>query len=293
MVRSMTGFGRGEEIEGDYRFVVELKALNHRYLDLIIRIPRELVSLEDKIRSFLQRRISRGRVEAIITLDTAGEKKKKIVIDLNLAAAYFDALKKIEEQFKLKGGTLTPSELAMLPDVLSIEKDELDLDSLFPVLEKALEKAVLSLSRQREEEGKRLEQDIISKLRKLEGITERIKKKSPDVLEEYRQRLSKRLDELHGGKGYDQQRFFLEVALFAERCNIEEEIVRLESHLQAFYRDLARDEVIGRKLDFLLQEMHREVNTISAKSNDLEISRLTVEAKAEIEKIREQVQNIE
>ncbi len=184
-------------------------------------------------------------------------------------------------------------ELALFPEVLSLEKEEVDQDRLIPVLEKALSEAASALIGQRTEEGQRLSRDILSKLTQLSAITEKIRQRSPGVLEDYRQRLNNRLEEIHNGKEFDQQRFFTEVALFAERCSVDEEIVRLESHIQAFIDNLQKNEVIGRKLDFLLQEMNREVNTISVKSNDLETSHLVVDAKSEIEKIREQVQNIE
>ena len=293
MVRSMTGYGRGEECQAGFRFVVEIKALNHRHRDIIIRMPRDLSGLEDQVRRLIQERLSRGRFEVFVTFETTDTKRKKVIVDKELAKAYFDALEALNADFSLAKRQVTANELALFPEVLFLEKDELDLETLAPVLQKALSDAISALMRQRNEEGLRLAGNISLKLDLLKQIAENIKDRSPEILNDYRQRLMSRLEELHSGKEFDQQRFFTEVSLFAERCSIDEEIVRLESHIQAFYDDLQNNEVIGRKLDFLLQEMNREVNTISVKGNDLAISHLAVEAKSEIEKIREQIQNIE
>ncbi len=293
MVHSMTGYGRGEECQAGFRFVVEIKGLNHRHRDIIIRMPRELSGLEDQARRLIQEKLSRGRLEVFVSFETTDAKRKKVVVDKELAGAYYDALQALNADFSLAKRHITAKELALFPDVLSLEKDELDLEHLATGLEKALSDAINALMKQRYEEGLRLASNITAKLDRLNTISERIKIRSPEILSDYRQRLMHRLEELHNGKEFDQQRFFTEVSLFAERCSIDEEIVRLESHIQAFYSDLQNNEVIGRKLDFLLQEMNREVNTISAKGNDLEISHLAVEAKSEIEKIREQIQNIE
>ena len=292
LARSMTGYGRGEGIEGIYRIVVEIRAVNHRHFDPVIRGPRELLPLEDKIRRVLQEKISRGRVEVYTTLENVQNKRKNVVIDEELAASYVHSLQRLGHTFNLPQGNLTALELARFPDVLHIEENELDLDSFVPVLETAVKMAVEQLFNHRLEEGRRLENDIQQRLNKLEGFVKIFRERCPLFLEEYRQKLSTRLEELHNGKEYDKQRFFTEIAFFAEKCNIDEEIVRLESHLQTFGNELVKDGVVGRKLDFLLQEMNREVNTIASKTNDLEISWLVVEAKSEIEKIREQVQNI-
>lgn len=294
MARSMTGYGRGEGIEGIYRIVVEIRAVNHRHFDPVIRGPRELLlPLEDKIRRVLQEKISRGRVEVYATLETVQNKRKNVIIDEELAASYVHSLQRLSDTFDLSQGNLTALELAQFPEVLHIEENELDLDFFAPALETSVKMAVDQLFNHRLEEGRRLENDIKQRLNKLGDFVKIFRERCPLFLEEYQQKLSARLEELHNGKEYDKQRFFTEIAFFAEKCNIDEEIVRLESHLQTFSNELVKDDVIGRKLDFLSQEMNREVNTIGSKSNDLEISLLVVEAKSEIEKIREQVQNIE
>ncbi len=293
MVRSMTGYGKGEESGFNHRVSVEIRALNHRYFTPAIKIPRELASLEDKIRQLLQGSIFRGRIELQVTLEAGDGEKQSVVVDEALAASYFKSLHRMQELLALPEKEYTAEELARFPGVLNVEKKEADPASLEPFLERAVLKAVSSLVHHRKEEGGRLKEDITARLQKIEGLVERIKEKSPLVTEEYRRKLAARLDELFESSDYDRQRFTMEAVLFAERCNIEEELVRLDSHVQVFSREISRDESVGRKLDFILQEMNREVNTVTVKSSDLEISHLAVEAKSEIEKIREQVQNIE
>ncbi|RJX29346.1 MAG: YicC family protein [Dethiobacter sp.] len=293
MVKSMTGYGRGEEYLDGLRFIVEIKAVNHRHFDLVIRASRDLLPREDKIRRMLLEKISRGRVEVFVTLETTRGKGKNVIVDEELARSYFQCLQKLRTSFNLLQKELTAEELALFPEVLHLEKNIIDPDLIVPVLENAVARAVSELIGQRTEEGNRLRLDIVNRLKELESLTEKIEERGPRFLEEYQKKLSTRLDELHDGREYDRQRFFTEIAFFAERCNIDEEIVRLKSHLQAFSKEIQKDGVMGRKLDFLLQEMNREVNTIASKSSDLEISHLVVEAKSEIEKIREQVQNIE
>jgi uncharacterized protein (TIGR00255 family) len=289
----MTGYGRGEEYLDGLRFIVEIKAVNHRHFDLVIRASRDLLPREDKIRRMLLEKISRGRVEVFVTLETTRGKGKNVIVDEELARSYFQCLQKLRTSFNLLQKELTAEELALFPEVLHLEKNIIDPDLIVPVLENAVARAVSELIGQRTEEGNRLRLDIVNRLKELESLTEKIEERGPRFLEEYQKKLSTRLDELHDGREYDRQRFFTEIAFFAERCNIDEEIVRLKSHLQAFSKEIQKDGVMGRKLDFLLQEMNREVNTIASKSSDLEISHLVVEAKSEIEKIREQVQNIE
>jgi len=289
----MTGYGRGEGALDDFRFIVEIKAVNHRHLDLVVRAPRELFPMEEMIRRFIKEKISRGRVEVFVTLEMPHGKGKNVNIDEDLAVSYFQCLQKLQTLFNLQQKEVTPQELALFPEVLYLEKNNVEVEPLAPVLEKALSEAISRLLQQRLEEGGRLAKDIMARLTALEGLADKIKERGPNFLEEYRNKLNARLEELHGGKEFDRQRFFTEVAFLAERCNIDEEVVRLKSHLKSFRGEIEAGGVVGRKLDFLLQEMYREINTIASKSNDLEISYLVVEAKSEVEKIREQVQNIE
>ncbi len=293
LVNSMTGYGRGEAQEAEFRFVVEIKALNHRHRDIIIRLPRELAGLEEISRRQIQDSLSRGRIEVYVNLETTAEREKKVSVDLALARAYHGALQELRAAFNLGDSSLTAHELALFPEVIVLQKDDLDPEALAPLLEKALADAISALLSQRIREGASLAGNIFLKLNRLRELAQNIKERSPGLLEDYRQRLTRRLEDLHEDREFDRQRLFTEVALFAERCSIDEELVRLQSHLEAFAHDLQDGGVVGRKLDFLLQEMNREVNTISVKSSDLEISHLVVEAKSEIEKIREQIQNIE
>ncbi|MEW5921802.1 MAG: YicC/YloC family endoribonuclease [Bacillota bacterium] len=289
----MTGYGRGEMRDDRYHFTVEIRSVNHRHLDAVIRLPRDLMAQEELVRRRLQEQVYRGRVEVFINQEMSGRSQKKVVVDEGMAAEYCRALQYLEEHFVSVHSELTVEKLAAFPDVLILEKDQPEQDLVVPLLLKALSDALDELLRQREREGERLADDISGRVQHLKVICAALREKSPLVPEQYRQKLAGRLEELFNGREYDKQRFFMEVALFAERCAIDEEIVRLESHLQAFAGEMKGEGAIGRKLDFLLQEMNREANTIAAKSSDLAISRLVVEAKSEIEKIREQVQNIE
>lgn len=292
-MRSMTGYGRGEMKSNGYHFTAEIRSINHRHLEPVIRLPRDLMAQEDPIRKKLQERLYRGRIEVFINQDTNGQNRTKVVVDEEMAAAYCQALEHLQNIFFTGASGLTAEKLAAFPDVLVLEKDLPEQELITPIILGALSKALDELLRQREAEGQRLAFDISSRIQQLGEICAALKEKSSLVPERYREKLAVRLDELHDGRDYDRQRFFTEVAIFAERANIDEEIVRLESHLEAFRGEMQGEEAIGRKLDFLLQEMNREVNTIAAKGNDMEISRLTIAAKSEIEKIREQIQNIE
>lgn len=292
MIRSMTGYGRGEAAAEGYHFSVEIRTVNHRHQDISIRAPRDLIALEDTVRKLVQEQLSRGRMEIYISLKRTDSKWAQVHVDHNLAAAYIKALQELQERLGLEESTPAAIELLRIPDVFSIEKEEDDQSTMLPALKAALEKAVDAVAKQRQEEGQRLAKDISSRAEELGKILEEIGKRAPVVVEEYRQKLQQRMDALHQGD-FDKQRFFTEVAFFAERCNIDEEIVRLRSHLDSFYDNLGLEEPVGRKLDFLMQEMFREINTIASKSSDLEVSRLAVEARSQVEKMREQIHNIE
>jgi len=289
----MTGYGRGTGSSDGYSFIVEVKSLNHKHLDLVVRAPRDLLALEEKIRRKFKEKLARGRVEVFVNLELASADSKTVEADISLAESYFAALETLKASFPLDERVFTLGELAGFPDVLKVTKTVLDPEHVADLLDTVLEQAIDQLLQQRAEEGSRLEEDMTRRLHVLQNLVLRMREKGPVVLEEYRNKLSVRLEEILEGKEFDKQRFMMEVAFFAERCNIDEELVRLESHLEAFFASLGGTEAIGRKLDFLLQEMNREINTIAAKSSDLEISRLAVEGKSEVEKIREQVQNIE
>ena len=293
MVKSMTGYGRGESSDGGFGLIVELRALNHRYLDLVIRMPKELSSFEDTVRKQIKEELFRGRIEVYVTIHETVHTARSVIIDENLAKAYLEAFQALRESLSLDEEKWTASSLASLPDVLQINKNEIELERVSSVLKSGLEEALIRLNLQRKREGERLEVDIARRIEIVKEMVHNMKDKSPQVLKDYQKRLDNRLRELHNCSDYDKQRFFTEVAFFAERSNIDEELVRLQSHLHTFKEDLSKDDGLGRKLDFLAQEINREINTIASKSNDLEISRMVVESKSEMEKIREQIQNIE
>lgn len=293
MAKSMTGYGRGEARDGGFGLIVELRALNHRYLDLVIRMPKELASFEDMVRKQIKEVLSRGRIEVYVTVQETVNTTRSVEIDEELAKAYLEAFQALRASLSLDEEKLTASSLASLPDVLQINKNEIEPERVGHVLESGLEDALVNLNLQRKREGERLEVDIAHRIEIVKEIVHNMKVKSPQVLKDYQQKLDNRLRDLHNCSDYDKQRFFTEVTFFAERSNIDEELVRLQSHVHAFKEDLSKDDALGRKLDFLAQEINREINTIASKSNDLEISRMVVDSKSEMEKIREQIQNIE
>ncbi|NLT95592.1 MAG: YicC family protein [Clostridia bacterium] len=288
----MTGYGRGEAENEAKKFTVEIKSINHRYLEVIVKQPKQYMLLEDKIRRLVQEYIKRGRVEIYIKVEETGLKKQEVKVDKENAIAYYNSLKDLADFLQISPN-VNIYQLATLPDVIKVEEMEEDLEDIWVVMEKAHIKALEQLTAMREAEGQSLKNDLIQRIILLQDLSAKIERRSPVVVEEYRERLQNRLKELMTDTSFDETRFNQEIVYFAEKCNITEELVRLKSHFQQFLNSLESAESIGRKLDFLVQELNRETNTIGAKANDLEISQLVVEMKSEIEKIREQVQNIE
>ena len=289
----MTGFGRGESRNDDVgRIVVEMKAVNHRFSEVVFRMPRQFNQLEEQARKAVQSRVARGRVDVFVSWDPAA-KAKGVKVDKELAMAYYNSLKELGREIG-SNSTLTLDTLARLPDVLKVEEGEVSAEGLGPLFEEAVTTAVESLIAMREREGAAQAADLHSRARKLEALSQAIAQRAPQVVDEYRLRLVRRLDELlPAGNTVDPQRLAQEVAIFADRSDIAEELQRLDSHLDQFRATLAGGESIGRKLDFLVQEIGREFNTIGSKANDVATTSQVVEAKSELEKIREQVQNIE
>lgn len=293
MVKSMTGFGRGDSQIGDKHFQVELKSVNHRYTDISIKIPKKFTYLEENIRKIIKEYIQRGRIEVYITYQNIGENDVKVGVDIALAQEYLGALLKIKNNLSIKDD-ITTSLIARYPDVINIEKKEENEEELWKCLEKALTSALKELISMRKDEGFELNSDLINRLNKTKKFVEKIKERSPSIVQEYRQKLKERITEISNEEFLlDDGRLAAELALFADKSNITEEIVRLYSHIEQFKNILNEDATIGRKLDFLLQEMNREVNTIGSKASDLSISNLVINIKSELEKMREQVQNIE
>ncbi|RQD77808.1 MAG: YicC family protein [Candidatus Syntrophonatronum acetioxidans] len=291
MISSMTGYGRGEAYYEGIGFVVEIRSVNHRYRDIFFRMPRELVALEEKMKQLIGEKVTRGRLEVIVTMKEAGERKRHVEVDLELARGYYQALNKLQEKFNLKDDVKL-EQLAGYPDVLNVEGEE--LLNFWPGLEKALEESLEKMAGMRLSEGKNLAADIEGRLKDTEELLKGIEGRAPQVVEYYRQRLLDRLEDLlPRDHEVDQNRILTECTLFADRSDINEEITRLYSHLKAFKEIIQAGGTVGRKMDFLVQELYREINTIGSKANDYEIARLVVDIKSELEKIREQVQNIE
>ena len=292
MVKSMTGFGRAEAKGLGYSFSIEMKSVNHRYLEVMVKLPRFFNALEDNIRKTIQNIIQRGRIEVYINVKETEEKKRLVKVDKELALSYDNSLKELAQAL----GTVYQADvyrLSSLPDVLNVEEEELDIEAFWVVLEKGLNDALENLIRMRRDEGNRLADDVDNRLGMLHKQVQDIAERAPQVVSDYRERLNYKLNLMLTDSVIDENRLAMEVVLFADRAAIDEELVRLESHLEQFRQALTATESIGRKLDFLVQELNREINTIGSKANDLVISRIVVEAKSEMEKIREQIQNIE
>jgi uncharacterized protein (TIGR00255 family) len=288
----MTGYGRGEAGTERKKFTFELKAVNHRYSEVVLRLPRSLAPLEDRIRRIILARVSRGRVDGFLGLEECGEKTASVKVDKALASAYYKAMKELQESVGIDG-KIKLSQLLPLPGVIIVEEPAEDVEIWWPAIQEAVEGAVASLVQMRSLEGEELAKDLMNRVEHLALLNKRIRDRSPVVVEDYRERLQNRLSDFLDGGVLDADRLSVEAVVFAERSNITEETVRLESHLNQVRACLLNGESVGRKLDFLIQEMNREINTIASKAGDLEISRLVVEVKSELEKIREQVQNIE
>ncbi len=292
MIKSMTGFGRGEASEQGKSIVVEIKTVNHRYSDVFIKMPRSISFLEDKIRTLVSKNISRGKADVFITYEDRGEDSKTVLIDEALAKAYINALKVLNDKFLLKDDT-SSSMIARFPEVLKVEKAEENEEAIWKLLHESLEQALMALVKMRSAEGQELKTSLLERARYIEELISQIEKRAPEVVNEYKQRLEGRIKELLEQQVVDESRLAMEVAIMADRCSIDEELVRLASHISQMRDTLELKDPVGRKLDFLVQEMNREINTIGSKANDLYITKNVVDLKSEIEKLREQIQNIE
>ncbi len=291
-IRSMTGYGRGEYLTEDRRFVVEIKSVNHRYNDMNIKLPRALVSLEDKIKKRLLQDIFRGKTDVYITFESFAESDVTVKLNTGLAQAYGAKLRELENLLAVNGADLL-SLTAKFPDVLTVEKAQQEDAVVWAALLPALEAAIAAFVRMRSTEGENLKQDILKKGAYIRERIEEVKEYAPLVVQEYQEKLQNRLTELLGQPQIDAQRVAMEVAIFADKGCIDEELTRMDSHLLQLDEILEHGGQVGRKLDFLVQEMNRECNTMASKANDIRIVKATIELKSEIEKIREQIQNLE
>lgn len=295
MIKSMTGYGRARHTINGRDITVEVRSVNNRYLDCSIKMPRAYIFAEDAAKSLVQKSVSRGKVDVFVTVDSLGAEECVVAVNEPLARSYIQALQKL---YDLGGGRWIKgnsyaADLARLPDVLTVTKAEEDLESLSADLCAVLSEALEAHAAMRATEGRRLAEDILSRLDAIETITGRIEVRSPKTVAEYREKLLSRMQEVLQSAAIDESRILTEAAIFADKVAVDEETVRLRSHLSQLREMLQCGEPVGRKLDFLIQEVNRESNTIGSKCSDVEIARDVVELKAEIEKIREQVQNIE
>lgn len=292
MIKSMTGFGQGEAGDDKFFVQVEVKAVNHRYLDLFFRIPKQYNRLEETVRSTIARRIARGRLEVVLSLEEFGDQERNVLTNRALLQGYLQGLKAIKAEL----GSDEPiclSHVISLPGLLEVDEPPTDWEDLHKIVVLATNSALDGLEAMRASEGRRLFEDLQEKILLIENLRQGVAQTAPQVMVDYKNRLRERLGELLDGTTITEERFLGEVAIFADRCSIDEELVRLKSHLQQFQETLSSTESVGRKLDFLIQEMNREVNTIGSKANNVHIAGLVVNMKSELEKIREQIQNIE
>ena len=292
MIKSMTGYGRGEKLFDDYRITVEIKSVNNRYLGYNIRMYKQYSFVEDAVRECLSSRISRGKVDIFIQYDTVDKDDKVITLNESVAEGYLNALKTVGEKYNVKDD-ITVSTLARFSDIFNIEKQEQDKEKIINDTKEVLCLALEDITENRAREGVRLCEFFRSEISEIKSILEIIKNRSGDTVDEYRSRIKERIEEILGGVEVDEARLLTEVAIFADKVNITEEIVRFESHLKEYDNLLDSNTPVGRKLDFTIQELNREANTMGSKCNDFVIGKAVVDLKAEIEKLREQVQNIE
>ncbi|MDD2214099.1 MAG: YicC family protein [Oscillospiraceae bacterium] len=298
MAYSMTGFGRGQAEDQTRRVTVELKSVNNRYCDLQIRLPQVLYALEPQLRRQLQQSVSRGKLDVVVTLEDQSAGRAQVLCDRDLARAYLTAYEELAQTLAPGQAYAAPlKEIAARPEVLTVRRQDQDAAAWAPLLTQAVTEALRQLTEMRRREGAHLTADLAVKIRHLEQLLCQVRSRAPEVVTAYRGKLAARVQELLGQEAaaavFDQGRLAQEVLLFADKAAVDEEEVRLESHLQALDRTLKTDAAVGKKLDFLVQELNREMNTIGSKANDLEMTRLVVEMKTELERIREQIQNLE
>lgn len=292
MVKSMTGYGRAEETFNGCTITVELRSVNNRYLDCNIRIPRLYLFAEDAIKSRVQGMISRGKVDVFVTLDSTGADRVQVSVNKPVADGYFAALRQLAQDYGLSGD-ISVSLLSRFPEVLLAEKAEEDVEQMVKDICCVLDRALVDFDQMRLREGERLKEDILSRAAAIEHKVSLVEQRSPQTVAEYRAKLEARISEVLANTQLDPARILTEAAIFADKVAVDEETVRLRSHVGQLREMLSKGGATGRKLDFLIQEFNREANTIGSKCSDIEVAGHVVDIKAEIEKIREQVQNIE
>ena len=291
-MRSMTGYGRGEIDHGGAKFSVELHSVNRKQSDIVVNLPRELAELEPRIRQTINEKVSRGRTNVLVAYQSGANGTRKLALDTALARSYHEAMRALQKELGAPG-EITIGTILQAPGVMRISEESLNVDEAWPAIERALATALAELIKMREREGKHLAKDLIHRLKLIRKEIKQIRALYPDVVKKYRATLLDRIQKAGLEISTSDERLVKEVTFFADRADISEELTRLESHLAQFAHQLRKNEPVGRKLEFITQEIFRELNTLGAKSNDADISQHTVASKAELEKIREQIQNLE
>lgn len=292
MIKSMTGFGRVQETVDGMNVTVELRSVNHRYFEFTAKVPRTYGFLEEKLKTFTNTLVARGKVECYVAVEQLEESETTVSVNTSLAKGYVDALRQLSEMFGLTAD-ISAGALSRYPDVLVLQKTAADEDRIWNAVRAVTEKAVRCFIEMRETEGTKLKADILSRADTILEHVAFVEERSPQTVKEYNEKLKQRMEELLGSTQVDEQRLLTEAAIFADKIAVDEETVRLRSHISQLRTFMEADEPIGRKLDFLVQEINREANTIGSKAQDVEIAKRVIAIKAEVEKIREQVQNIE
>ena len=292
MLKSMTGYGRSEMTVGGRHIIFEIKSVNHKYFEFNSRISRGYLFLEDKLKAYLQGKLSRGKVDVFLQIETLEDADVQVQVNHSLAAGYYAALQELRERYSLPDEP-TLALLTRYGDIFSVHRAPENEEEIWQAVQQAAEPAVESFLRMREAEGARLREDILSKAQRILVLVGQVEQETPQTVKEYQERLEAKIQELLGDAHFDEQRVLTEVAVFADKVAVDEETVRLRSHFQQLEKLIDSQEPVGRKIDFLVQEMNREANTIGSKSVNSRVAYLVVDIKSEIEKIREQVQNVE
>lgn len=292
MLKSMTGYGRAESVTDKKKITVEIKSVNHRFSDYNIKVPRQYGFLEEKVRIAVSNAVARGKIDVYVSLESVGEADKVITVNKELAGGYLAALKELCGEFGIEND-VTVSKLAQFGDIFRAEPKRDDEEELWQAVKSVLDEALAAFIAMREREGGRIEEDLRARIAYMRSLAQRVDERSPQIVAEYKEKLYAKINELLEGHEIDDARVLTEVAIFADKVAVNEETVRLASHYDEFEGIISSGEPAGRRLDFLIQEINRECNTIGSKASDLETAKLVVELKGEIEKLREQIQNIE
>lgn len=292
MVRSMTGYGRFELLKNGVNYTVEIKSVNHRYFEFSIRTPKGCAFLEEKLKAFFAKRIARGKIEVYVGMEGGTRSNSVVTVNEAVAESYVEALKALKKKYGLSG-KVSLSDVITNNDVFVVERPKMDEEEIWNSVEEAATGAVEAFIKMREIEGERLAQDVKSRCEHILNMVGEVEKNAPETLRNYRERLEKKLREVLEDSSIDEQRILTEAAIFADKIAVDEETVRLRSHINQLVDMIDSDETLGKKFDFVVQEMNREANTIGSKAQNIEITRIVVDIKGEIEKIREQIQNIE